>query len=143
LYEKLDDLSDRLLSHCTLCGSAAIQTAKEVTMDELIYYCPQCGGKVLYEDEVPIDADANHPPSATTLYCPQCEMLVHAIAKPASEPPPPNRETFGERRGRTREMGSNAGGGQRGDLSDQGATQWNVDPNEGERNTWQDKDKRA
>ena len=45
-----------------------------------------------------------------------------------------------ENQGRSREGGTNAGGSQRGDLSDQGATQWRQDPSEVERNTWRDKD---
>jgi hypothetical protein len=45
---------------------------------------------------------------------------------------------FGDQ-GRTRESGSNAGGSQSGDDSDQGASQWRRDPKEAERNSWQDK----
>ena len=45
---------------------------------------------------------------------------------------------FGDR-GRSREDGSNAGGSQRGDNSDQGASQWRRDPKEAERNSWKDK----
>jgi hypothetical protein len=46
---------------------------------------------------------------------------------------------FGDQE-RKRESGSNAGGSQRGDDSDEGASQWRRDPKEGERDSWQDKD---
>ncbi len=111
-------------------------------MDEVIYYCPQCSGRLLYVDEVPLTGDANNPPSAPTLYCPKCEMLVLAVARPASAPPPPNPHTFGEPGTWSPEMGSNSDGGQGGGSADNGASHWNVDPTEDERNTWQDKAKK-
>lgn len=71
-----------------------------------------------------------------TLYCASCEMLVAPLASSA----PRVSVNASDNRGRIRSGGSNAGGSQRGDLSDQGASQWRTDPREAERNTWQDKD---
>lgn len=59
-------------------------------------------------------------------------MLVEPVFGPA----PPAQDYPG----RSRTAGWNAGGSQRGDLSDEGASQWRRDPKEAERNTWQDKD---
>lgn len=71
-----------------------------------------------------------------TLYCPSCEMLI----EPLVSSKPRVKIDASDNRGRIRSGGSNAGGSQRGDMSDQGASQWRQDPQEGERNTWQDKD---
>lgn len=107
-------------------------------MDDIIYHCPMCKTKVLFDDMITPDKD--RPSKALggeKLYCPSCEMLVEPVAVFATiavhrdEP---------EYRGRTRAAGSNAGGSQSGDLSDEGATQWRRDPQEAERNTWKDKD---
>ena len=112
-------------------------------MDEKIFYCPICHGRVLAEDVA--DTHASDPGQsliASKLYCPHCEMLVEPVLHSASEgPAAPVRtsDAAAENRGRSAAAGSNAGGSQRGDLSDQGATQWRTDPAETERNTWQDK----
>jgi hypothetical protein len=50
-----------------------------------------------------------------------------------------DRDAATENRGRNRESGTNAGGSQRGDLSDEGASQWRVDPQDDLRNSWDDK----
>ena len=71
-----------------------------------------------------------------TLYCASCEMLVAPLVGLASRV----SVNASENRGRIRSSGSNAGGSQRGDSSDQGASQWRTDPREAERSTWQDKD---
>ena len=71
-----------------------------------------------------------------TLYCASCEMLVAPFASVATRV----RVNASDNQGRIRSGGSNAGGSQRGDSSDQGASQWRTDPREAERNTWKDKD---
>ena len=68
-----------------------------------------------------------------TLYCASCEMLVAPLA--SSEPRVSVNAS--DNQGRIRSGGSNAGGSQRGDSSDHGASQWRTDPREAERNTWQ------
>lgn len=70
-----------------------------------------------------------------TLYCASCEMLIVPVASSA----PHVTVNASDSRGRIRSGGSNAGGSQRGDSSDDGASQWRTDPREVERNTWQDK----
>jgi hypothetical protein len=70
-----------------------------------------------------------------TLYCASCEMLVAPLASSA----PRVSVNASDNRGRIRSSGSNAGGSQRGDESDHGASQWRTDPREAERNTWQNK----
>lgn len=114
-------------------------------MEKLIYYCPICRGKVLVEDTItPRPERVGKSGQPSKVYCPHCEMLVVPLAASAAagEAAGNMRGTDAavENRGRSREGGSNAGGSQRGDLSDQGATQWRPDPQEAERNTWQDKD---
>jgi hypothetical protein len=94
-------------------------------IQEGIYYCPICKCRVLGESSGPAQPE--------TLYCPSCEMLVAPVFGPA---PASSAHDHG---GRSRTGGSNAGGSQRGDLSDQGASQWRRDPTEGERNTWNDR----
>lgn len=114
-------------------------------MENLIYNCPICHGRVPVEDTIAPRSERvvekGPPPKA---YCPHCEMLVVPQAEsPEEEGSPGNlRGTHagGGNRGRSREGGTNAGGSQRGDLSDQGATQWRPDPEEATRNTWQDKE---
>jgi hypothetical protein len=71
-----------------------------------------------------------------TIYCASCEMLVAPFVSSA----PRVRVNASDNQGRIRSGGSNAGGSQRGDSSDQGASQWRTDPREAERNTWKDKD---
>ena len=111
-------------------------------MPGVIAYCPMCHGRLLTAD-APIGDLPEQPLPGETYYCPSCEMFVEPAESPSAEnkaiedidpglaPGSP---------GRTRVSGSNAGGSQRGDLSDQGATQWRHDPQETERNTWKDKD---
>jgi uncharacterized protein YbaR (Trm112 family) len=71
-----------------------------------------------------------------TLYCASCEMLVAPLASSV----PRVSVNASDNHGRIRSGVSNAGGSQRGDASDHGASQWRTDPREAERNTWQDKD---
>jgi hypothetical protein len=71
-----------------------------------------------------------------TLYCASCEMLVVPLVSVAVRV----SVNASDNRGRIRSSGSNAGGSQRGDSSDHGASQWRTDPREAERNTWKDKD---
>jgi hypothetical protein len=111
-------------------------------MENLTYFCPICHRKVLFEDEAQLTADR---PGAVVapekFYCPHCEMLVDPIVSESQDALGAHvGDAASENRGRTREGGSNAGGSQRGDASDEGASQWRQDPLEAERNTWQDKD---
>ena len=116
-------------------------------MENPRYSCPVCRGHVLVEDlATPPGDHAGEAPDATLvtrkLYCPHCEMLVDPVITSAEEYEEQRlatRDAASENRGRVRVSGSNAGGSQRGDLSDEGATQWRTDPLETERNTWQDK----
>ncbi|GEM_PF-5131971 len=112
-------------------------------MENPVYSCPICHGHVLVEHLV--TPSGRRPPEVAAggaLYCPHCEMLVEPQLETGEQ-----REAEGvagcdattENRGRTRASGSNAGGSQRGDLSDEGASQWRVDPLEALRNTWDDK----
>jgi hypothetical protein len=111
----------------------------ETKMDDLLYVCPICQGKVLFEDV--IDLRGEESLLADKLYCPHCEMLVEpVIHSTAIESERIGRRDAGsENRGRSREGGSNAGGSQAGDLADQGASPWRRDPLEGERNSWRHK----
>jgi hypothetical protein len=114
-------------------------------MEKLIYYCPICGGKVLVEETInPRPEGVGEPGEPSKLYCPHCEMLVVPLAASLATAQAAGTirgtDAAIENRGRSREGGTNAGGAQRGDLSDQGAAQWRPDPREVERNTWQDKD---
>jgi hypothetical protein len=112
-------------------------------MEEIVYSCPICHGHVLLEDLA--TPPGGEPPESLLkrkLYCPHCEMMV----EPAAETPEQRheegadtRDAASENRGRARQGGTNAGGSQRGDLSDEGATQWRVDPGESVRNSWSDK----
>jgi len=113
-------------------------------MADVTCYCPICHHKVLFHDAtLATDERTGEPLIPDKLYCPHCEMLVEPEVVPSgAEPEFAERagDAGTENRGRSREAGSNAGGSQRGDMSDQGATQWRQDPTEGERNTWSDKD---
>ena len=115
-------------------------------MADLNCYCPICHGKVLFHDATnPTDKRTGAPLIPDKLYCPHCEMLVAPEVVPAPagaefESAHPEIDAAAENRDRSRQGGSNAGGSQRGDLSDQGGSQWRVDSAEGERNTWSDKD---
>ncbi|HEX4074758.1 MAG TPA: hypothetical protein VHX49_05110 [Candidatus Acidoferrales bacterium] len=115
-------------------------------MADLNCYCPICHGKVLFHDATnPTAKLTGAPLIPNKLYCPHCEMLVAPEVVPADagaefESAHHEIDAATENRGRSRQSGSNAGGSQRGDLSDQGGSQWRVDPTEGERNTWSDKD---
>ena len=82
----------------------------------------------------PVELPGSMP--VETLYCASCEMLVAPLASFA----PRISVNASDNQGRIRSGGSNAGGSQRGDSSDQGASQWRTDPREAERNTWKDKD---
>ncbi|HVB88434.1 MAG TPA: hypothetical protein VNK23_17375 [Candidatus Dormibacteraeota bacterium] len=112
-------------------------------MDDVPYSCPICHGSVLFEDmSNPRVARTREALITQKLYCPHCEMLVEPVVTSAEQ-----REHEGvaghdagtDNHGRSRQGGSNAGGSQRGDLSDEGATQWRSDPEEVKRNTWEDK----
>jgi len=113
-------------------------------MDDVICYCPLCQGQLLFQDLKNRDASHSSAPLIVDkLYCPQCELLVEPVIAPVASighSDPAFRSDTPADRGRTSAGGSNAGGSQRGDLSNQGATQWRVDPREAERNTWQPKD---
>jgi hypothetical protein len=115
----------------------------ERNMEEVVLYCPMCHGRLLAAD-TPAPGHPPHRLPGETFFCPSCEMFVEpergadtaSTTDPAAHPidaPPSDR-------GRARAAGSNAGGSQRGDSSDEGATQWRKDPIDDERNTWQDKD---
>ena len=115
-------------------------------MSDLNCYCPICHGKVLFHDATnSTEKRTGAPRIPDKLYCPHCEMLVVPEVAPAAaaahfEAAHPEVDVSTENRGRSRQGGSNAGGSQRGDLSDEGGSQWRVDPVESERNTWSDKD---
>jgi hypothetical protein len=111
-------------------------------MPGVITYCPMCHGRLLTAD-APIGDLKVQRLAGETYYCPSCEMFVEPAESHGT-----SGETLSsidpditpEDRGRPRAAGSNAGGSQRGDLSDQGATQWRRDARDTERNTWKDKD---
>jgi hypothetical protein len=110
-------------------------------MEEVVKYCRHCHRRVLAADTSMAGYPAHQVPSDGTYYCPSCEMFVEAVSGPDSGDMNPAAHAVdapGDS-GRARAAGSNAGGSQRGDLSDQGATQWRKDPGEAERNTWNDK----
>jgi hypothetical protein len=111
-------------------------------MEGVIVHCPVCRGRVLAADAPAANLPRQRLPGQD-YYCPSCEMFVEPGAEPTNaertlESIDPGKTP--EDRGRPRASGTNAGGSQRGDLSDQGATQWRKDAAETERNTWQDKD---
>jgi hypothetical protein len=110
-------------------------------MEAEIVYCPNCHNRVLAAEKPTSDLPVQRVPGAG-YYCPNCEMFVEAGPLPAGAPTKLGEIDRGGRLndpGRARTTGSNAGGSQRGDLSDQGGTQWRRDPTEAERNTWKDK----
>ena len=99
---------------------------------------------MLFEDATKHSRQGSVESAATgTMYCPHCEMLVNATpvsgADEGAAAVVRATDAGEENRGRASEGGSNAGGSQRGDLSDEGASQWRKDPSETERNTWADK----
>jgi len=111
-------------------------------METVVLHCPQCHGRLLAAD-APIGDLPEHRLAGENYYCPSCEMFIEPDR--LSDAPGETLATIDpditpEERGRPRAAGSNAGGSQRGDLSDQGASQWRRDPEETERNTWKDKD---
>lgn len=112
-------------------------------MEDIICYCPICQTEVLFEDLKVLDAArSSRPLTSETLYCPHCEMLVEpvvALVDTIGQSSPAYHDNVPADRGRLRSAGSNAGGSQRGDLSDEGASQWRTDPREAERNTSQPK----
>lgn len=110
-------------------------------MQGVIAHCPICNGRLLVAD-APIGGVPEGRVPGQKYYCPSCEMFVEPAESPTDESKTLddiNPSFARDNPGRTRASGSNAGGSQRGDLSDQGATQWRRDPQEGERNTWKDK----
>ncbi len=108
------------------------RTAVEIQkMESLI--CPICK-KQLSDANGAGETDGRG--AGETLYCPSCEMLVQPLVSSETRV----RVDASDNRGRIRSGGSNAGGSQRGDMSDEGASQWRKDPEEGERNSWKDKD---
>jgi hypothetical protein len=110
-------------------------------MEDVIVHCPNCHGRVLAADAPVADVPHQRVPGHT-YYCPSCEMFVEPADEPANAERTLESIDPGETpadRGRPRASGTNAGGSQRGDLSDQGASQWRRDPTDTERNTWKDK----
>lgn len=112
-------------------------------MEDIICYCPICQTEVLFEDLKVLDAaHASRPLASETLYCPHCEMLVEpvvALVDTIGHADPAYHDDVPAEPGRARSAAANAGGSQRGDASDEGASQWRTDPREAERNTWQPK----
>lgn len=112
------------------------------SQERRLYWCPVCHGPVLSKDLATPPGAVPEFPAGQKLYCAHCEMLVEPEIKHEAkldEGDPAGRDAATENRGRDRPSGSNAGGSQRGDLSDEGATQWRADPRENLRNTWKDK----
>ena len=109
-------------------------------MRGVIAHCPMCHGRVLAAD-FPIGDLPEQRLPGETFYCPSCEMFVEPdkSAGESESLKTIDPDLTPENPGRTRVSGSNAGGSQRGDLSDQGGTQWLRDPQESEGNTWKDK----
>jgi hypothetical protein len=107
-------------------------------MTDTPLYCPICRGRLLSRE-----SSIDHQPERVAddkFYCPSCEMFVEPTVSPRHEgSEPPDRTDPQFNRGRTSQGGTNAGRSQRGDLSDEGATQWRRDPQETERNTWKEK----
>jgi len=90
-------------------------------MDNLIYDCPIGHGQVPTEGA--IDPRPGEPGAPATVYCPHCEMLVMPLAASSAAAESSGNirtsDAESENRGRSRQGGTNAGGSQRGDLSDQ------------------------
>lgn len=98
--------------------------------------CPLCSKELSGRGmTIPGPGEVARSMPIETVYCASCEMLV----APVSSSAPRLNVNASDNQGRIRSGGSNAGGSQRGDSSDQGASQWRTDPREAERNTWQDK----
>jgi hypothetical protein len=97
--------------------------------------CPICERQLDTGTRTPGAGESSGLLLGEKLYCPSCEMLVEPVVSSGRV-----GADASDSLGRTRCGGSNAGGSQRGDLSDQGASQWRKDPKDGERNTWKDKD---
>jgi hypothetical protein len=98
--------------------------------------CPICERQLDTGTRTPGAGESSGLLLGEKLYCPSCEMLVELVVSSG----PRLTANASDNPGRIRSGGSNAGGSQRGDLSDQGASQWRKDPKDGERNTWKDKD---
>jgi hypothetical protein len=113
---------------------------QEGKMPGVITHCPVCHGRLLTA-EAPIGDLKTQRLPGQKYYCPSCEMFIEPAESPVASEALSSIDPgiTPEDRGRPRAAGSNAGGSQRGDLSDQGATQWRRDPQEAERNTWKDK----
>lgn len=90
-------------------------------MTDAPLYCPICHGQLLSRD-----SSIQHEPERAAgekFYCPSCEMFVEpALSRGAGLSESPDRDDPEFNRGRTSQGGTNAGGSQRGDLSDEGAT---------------------
>ena len=112
-------------------------------MDSAMYYCPLCATQVLFDEGgVPGEPASVAPPVPQTMYCPQCEMLVNPVAASVAlldGGDPSFKGVAPENEGRSRADGTNAGGAQRGDLSDEGAALWRRDTSESGHDTWRDK----
>jgi hypothetical protein len=109
-------------------------------MENAVCYCPICSGHVLGLESWPQKSSSDT--AVGKLYCPHCEMLVEAATAPVDVIDPERPPVFTvapQYAGRSGIDGSNAGGSQRGDLSDQGSTQWRTDPGTSERNSWRPK----
>ena len=112
-------------------------------MEDIVCSCPICQGQLLFEDlKTENAANSSEPLAAEKLYCPHCEMLVDPVISKVDslgKGDPAYHDAAPDNAGRTMAAGANAGGSQRGDLSDEGGTQWRTDPKEAERNTWRPK----
>jgi hypothetical protein len=111
--------------------------------ETIVYSCPICHGHLVLEElTTPPGAPQPEMLLERKVCCPHCEMAVEPAAVTAGQSHNEGvdqRDAATANRGRSREGGTNAGGSQRGDLSDEGATQWRVDPDESLRNSWDDK----
>ena len=111
-------------------------------MQVVVLFCPMCHGRLLSSD-VSIAGNMPQRMAGEQFYCPSCEMLVEPDPNPPMAQAGPfevNPAPAPENRGRMTKGGTNAGGSQRGDLSDEGATQWYRDPDDTEGSNWKDKD---
>jgi hypothetical protein len=127
------------MEHCAIRAKLFPEATQ---MPGVIAHCPMCHGRLLTAD-APIGDLPEQRLAGETYYCPSCEMFVEPTDSAGDQGKTLeniNPEFAPDNSGRTRVSGSNAGGSQRGDLSDQGGTQWRRDPQEIERNTWKDKD---
>ena len=105
-------------------------------MEDVILYCPNCHGRLLSSD-VEVGGEV-HRLMGEEFYCPSCEMftapdpnppIAHAVPEEVNPADSPKTPVHSAR-------GTNAGGSQSGDLSDQGAAQWYRDPRETDGRLW-------